>query len=73
MVQVSGNYDSDTFAEAYGHHEWDIAMKEEYHSLLANDTWDLVPLSKGINLSDANGFTKQSMDQMVKLINKKLD
>ena len=25
-------------------------MKEEYKSLLANDTWDLVPLPKGIKL-----------------------
>ena len=25
-------------------------MDEEYHSLMANDTWDLVPLPKGRNL-----------------------
>ena len=25
-------------------------MDEEYHSLMANDTWDLVPLAKGRKL-----------------------
>ena len=25
-------------------------MNEEYHSLLANDTWDLIPLQKGRKL-----------------------
>eukprot|EP00253_Pinus_taeda_P009850 PITA_09850 len=33
-------------AEALGHPDWDVAMHEEYCSLLANDTWDLVPLPK---------------------------
>ena len=26
---------------------WDAAMDEEYHSLMANNTWDLAPLPKG--------------------------
>jgi len=30
--------------------DWEAAMNEEYHSLLANDTWDLVPLPKGRKL-----------------------
>ena len=47
LVQISANYDPDTFAEASGHLDWDVAMNEEYRSLLANDTWDLVPLPKG--------------------------
>ena len=50
MAQVSKNYDPDTFAEASGHLEWGASMKEEYNSLLSNDTWDLVSLSKGIKL-----------------------
>ena len=50
MAQVSDNYDPNTFAEASGHPAWDAAMKEEYKSLLANDTWDLVPLPKGRKL-----------------------
>eukprot|EP00253_Pinus_taeda_P023024 PITA_23024 len=37
-------------AEASGHPHWEAAMNEEYHSLLANDTWDLVPLPKGRKL-----------------------
>ncbi len=50
LAQVSANYDPDTFAEASGHPDWDAAMNEEYRSLLANDTWDLVPLPKGRKL-----------------------
>eukprot|EP00253_Pinus_taeda_P021606 PITA_21606 len=50
LAQVSTNYDPDTFAEASGHPHWDTVMSEEYHSLLANDTWDLVPLPKGRKL-----------------------
>eukprot|EP00253_Pinus_taeda_P028634 PITA_28634 len=33
-------------AEPSVHPDWDAAMNEEYRSLLANDTWDLVPLPK---------------------------
>eukprot|EP00253_Pinus_taeda_P006292 PITA_06292 len=47
LAQVSANYDLDTFAEALGHLDWDTTMNEEYRSLLANNTWDLVPLPKG--------------------------
>eukprot|EP00253_Pinus_taeda_P027551 PITA_27551 len=50
LVQALANYDPDTFVEASGHPNWDATMNEEYHSLLANDTWDLVPLSKGRKL-----------------------
>ena len=31
-------------------HNWDAAMDEEYRSLMANNTWDLVPLPKGRQL-----------------------
>eukprot|EP00253_Pinus_taeda_P031082 PITA_31082 len=37
-------------AEASGHPDWDTTMNEKYRSLLANDTWDLVPLPKGRKL-----------------------
>eukprot|EP00253_Pinus_taeda_P001717 PITA_01717 len=50
LAQASVNYDPDTFAEASGHPNWDAAMKEEYRLLLANDTWDLVPLPNGQKL-----------------------
>jgi hypothetical protein len=42
--------DPKTFAEASGHPDWDTTMNEEYHSLMENDTWDLVPPPKGKNL-----------------------
>jgi hypothetical protein len=44
LAQVSETHDPDTFAEASGHPDWDTTMNEEYHSLMVNDTWDLVPL-----------------------------
>eukprot|EP00253_Pinus_taeda_P019857 PITA_19857 len=50
LAQAPVNHDPDTFAEASGHPHWESAMNEEYHSLLANDTWDLVPLPKGRKL-----------------------
>jgi hypothetical protein len=50
LGQVLENYDLDTFAAASGHLAWDATMKEEYKSLLANDTWDLVSLLKGRKL-----------------------
>jgi hypothetical protein len=50
LDQVSETHDPETFAEALGHPDWDTTMNEEYHSLMENDTWDLVPLSKGRKL-----------------------
>eukprot|EP00253_Pinus_taeda_P012236 PITA_12236 len=37
----------DVAGDLAGHLDWDAAINEEYRSLLANDTWDLVPLPKG--------------------------
>eukprot|EP00253_Pinus_taeda_P013492 PITA_13492 len=50
LAQAPVNHDPDTFAEASGHPHWEANMNEEYHSLLANDTWNLVPLPKGRKL-----------------------
>jgi hypothetical protein len=47
LVQVSKTHDLDTFVEVFGHPYWDTTMNEEYHSLMENDTLDLVPLPKG--------------------------
>jgi hypothetical protein len=47
LAQVSNIHDPTTFAEASGHPYWDTKINEEYLSLMANDTWDLVPLLKG--------------------------
>jgi hypothetical protein len=50
LAQVSETRDPETFVEASGHLDWDTTMNEEYHSLMENDTWDLVPLPKGRKL-----------------------
>jgi hypothetical protein len=50
LAWVSKNHDPKTFAEASGHPDWDTTMNEEYCSLMETDTWDLVPLPKGIKL-----------------------
>ena len=50
MVQVPKNPDPKTFEEASGHPDWDEAINEECLSLLANNTWDIVPLPKGRKL-----------------------
>ena len=47
LAQVSENHDPKNFAEAARNPYWDVAMDEEYRSLMANDTWDLIPLPKG--------------------------
>ena len=50
MAQVSENHDPTNFAEDLVNPDWDAAMDEEYHSLMANDIWDIVPLPKGRKL-----------------------
>jgi hypothetical protein len=50
LAQHSKTHDPETFAKASGHPDWDTAMHEEYRSLMANDTWHHVPLSKGRKL-----------------------
>jgi hypothetical protein len=50
LAQVSETHDPETFAEASGDPDWDTTMNEEYHSLMENDTLDLVPLIKGRKL-----------------------
>ena len=47
-------------------------MAGEYRSLLANVTWDLVPLPKGIKFVRCKWFIEQILDQMEKWINIKL-
>jgi hypothetical protein len=50
LAQFSETHDPETFTEASGHQDWDIAMNEEYRYLIENDTWDLVPLPQGRKL-----------------------
>jgi hypothetical protein len=51
LAQVSETRDPETFEEASSHPYWDTTMNEEYHFLMANDTWDLVTLPKGRKLA----------------------
>jgi hypothetical protein len=50
LVHVLEIHDPKIFAQASGHPHWDTTMNEYYHSLMTNDTWDLVPLPKGRKL-----------------------
>jgi hypothetical protein len=38
LAHVLETHDPDTFAKASGHPYWNIAMNEEYRSLMTNDT-----------------------------------
>ena len=49
------------FHETHGINDCDAPMKDEHNSLLKNDTWDLVPLPKGINWFNASGYIEPSM------------
>jgi hypothetical protein len=42
--------DPQQFSDVVGIPEWDVATTEEYSSLMKNQTWDLVSLSKGQKL-----------------------
>jgi hypothetical protein len=50
LAQFPETHDPETFAEATGHPNLDTTMSEEYHSLMTNDTWDIVALPKVIKL-----------------------
>ena len=46
MALVASLRDSEpsTFEEASQHHVWRDAMMEEYHSIMKNDVWEIVPV-----------------------------
>jgi len=62
LSQVSDTHDTETFEEALVHLDWDTSMNEEYRSLMENDTWDLVPLPKGIKLVRCKWVYKTKME-----------
>ena len=74
MDQVSENHDPKTFAEASGNPVWNVAMDEEYRSLMANDTWYLVPLPKGRKLVRCKWVyrTKYELDGSVEIFKERL-
>jgi hypothetical protein len=67
LAQVSETRDPKTFVEASGHPDWETTLNEEYRSLMANDTWDLVPLPKGRKLVGCKWVyrTKYALDGSV--------
>jgi hypothetical protein len=67
LDQVSKTRDLETFVEASGNLDWDTTMNEEYHFLMENDTWDLVPLPKGRKLVKCKWVyrTKYASDRSV--------
>jgi hypothetical protein len=50
LAQVLETHDPKTFAEDLCHPDGDTTMNDEYHSLMENNTWDLIPLPKGRKL-----------------------
>ena len=74
MAQVSKNHDPETFAKSLGNLEWDATMDEEYRSLMANNTWDLVPLPKGRKLVICKWIyrTKYASDVSVEILKERL-
>ena len=74
MAQVSENHDPNFFAEASGNPDWDAAMDEECRSLMAKDTWDLVPLTKGRKLVKCKWVykTKYASDRNVERLKARL-
>ena len=51
--------------EATEKKEWKDAMIEEYHSIMKNDVWDVVPSPKGKSVVTSSVYTRSSMLQMV--------
>jgi hypothetical protein len=47
LGQVLETRDPKKFVEASSYLDRDTTLIEEYHSLMANNTWDVVPLLKG--------------------------
>ena len=49
MAVVASLHDSkpSTFKEASRHHVWRDAMMDEYHSIMKNDVWEIVPRPEG--------------------------
>lgn len=49
MAHVLDACDPDTYENAHGRPAWRNAMIDEYHFLMKNQTWDLVPQPKEKN------------------------
>ena len=47
LVASLRDLEPSTFEEASQHHVWRDAMMEEYHSIMKNDVWEIVPRPEG--------------------------
>ena len=43
LVASTRNSEPCTFEDASQHHVWRDAMMDEYHSIMKNDVWEIVP------------------------------
>ena len=67
MALVASFRDSEpsTFEEASQHHVWRDAMMDEYHSIMKNDVWEIVPRPEGKLVVTSRWLYKLNMLQMV--------
>ena len=47
LVSIIRDPEPSTFEEASKKHVWRDSMMEEYHSIIKNDVWEIVPRPKG--------------------------
>ena len=47
LVASTRDFEPSTFEEASQHHVWRDAMMDEYHSIMKNDVWEIVPRPEG--------------------------
>ena len=47
-----------TFEEASQHHVWRDAMMEEYHSIMKNNVWEIVPRPEGKSVVNSRSLYK---------------
>jgi hypothetical protein len=57
-------YRSTILCRSSGNPYWEVAMDEEYQSLMKSQTWELVPLPLGRKLFSANGFIEKIWKHM---------
>jgi hypothetical protein len=49
-------------SEAVGNPLWEVAIDEEYSTLMDNNTWDLVPLPKGRKIFQSRWIYRTKID-----------
>ena len=60
MLLVASTRDSEpsTFEEASQHSVWKDAMMDEFHSIMKNDVWDIVPRPEGKSMVTSHWLYK---------------